>query len=283
MGQAKLLLAFDGVPLIGRVVAALREGGAEPVLVVAPPADAPEGPSVAQAAAAAGAVVITPQSRPPEMRDSVELAIGHLQRAGPPAGLLLAPGDSPAITKSVVRHILLKWRGCPDSIVVPLAARQRAHPIVLPWDLARTIASLPADQGINGLLRSHPARVVEIDVDSPQLADDLDSPADLERWRSALDSGRQRASFPLAVRLFAIARQRAGRSVVEIQLTSPATVGDLRAAMAAQYSELAVLAARAMVAVDSEYAGEATVLVPDSEVALIPPVSGGGTQEKSCP
>ena len=36
MGQPKMLLPFGGQPLIGRVVRALLEGGAEPVIVVAP-------------------------------------------------------------------------------------------------------------------------------------------------------------------------------------------------------------------------------------------------------
>ena len=47
MGQPKLLLEFDGQTLIGRVVRSLREGGAERVVVVAPPADAAEGPAIA--------------------------------------------------------------------------------------------------------------------------------------------------------------------------------------------------------------------------------------------
>ena len=44
MGRPKLLLPFEGQPLIGRVITALRQGGAEPVVVVTPPPDAPEGP-----------------------------------------------------------------------------------------------------------------------------------------------------------------------------------------------------------------------------------------------
>ena len=39
MGQPKLLLEFDGHTLIGRVVGALRAGGVERVVVVAPPAE----------------------------------------------------------------------------------------------------------------------------------------------------------------------------------------------------------------------------------------------------
>src|SRR3954451_21574059 len=96
MGQPKLLLPFGGEPLIGRVVKALLDGGAGSVIVVSPPADQPEGPPVAEAAVRAGARVITPKRRPPEMRESVELALAELERErdGPPPAFLLTPGDS---------------------------------------------------------------------------------------------------------------------------------------------------------------------------------------------
>ena len=60
-----MLLPFNGQPLIGRVVAALRLGGAGPVLVVTPPAEAPEGPPIAEAARQAGAMSSLPRSGPP--------------------------------------------------------------------------------------------------------------------------------------------------------------------------------------------------------------------------
>jgi molybdenum cofactor cytidylyltransferase len=283
MGQPKLLLEFEGEPLIGRVVAALRDGGAEPVLVVGPPADVPEGPPVARAAAAAGATVITPQLRPREMRDSVELAIGQLGRARPPDGFLLAPGDSPAITSAIVRQIVLKWLEFPAAVVVPRAAGRRAHPIVLPWDLSREISALPADQGINALLLAHAERIVEIEIAQPLLAEDLDSPADLERWRTSLETASSRPVFELKVRLFAIAKERTGRAEVLVRLAAPATVADLRAEVADRYPGLASLAPRVLVAVDSEYARDDTPLTPVSQVALIPPVSGGGLIQRSCP
>jgi molybdenum cofactor cytidylyltransferase len=283
MGQPKLLLEFEGQPLIGRVVTALRAGGADPVVVVAPPSDVPEGPPVAEAAATAGASVISPPTRPREMRQSVELAIGQIGRAGPPPAFLLAPADSPAMSAAIIQRILFKWSEFPGSIIVPLAAGRRAHPIVLPWDLTDDIAALPADQGINAIIAARPERIVEIEVSEPLLADDLDSPGDLKRWRNSWDMATGKGTFALRVRLFAIAKDRAGRSEIEVRLARPATVADLRAALAAQHPALAALAPHVMVAVDSDYAADGTSVAPDSQVALIPPVSGGGPFQRVCP
>jgi molybdenum cofactor cytidylyltransferase len=268
MGRPKLLLPFGGLPLIGHVVSALRLGGASPVLVVAPPADAEEGPPIAEAARRAGADVITPASRPAEMRESVEIALEQLGRDGPPRGLVLTPGDSPGITPEIVRLLLEGSSRAPGSMILPRAGGRRAHPIVLPWELACQIPRLPRQQGIKSLITTQPERVIEIELPHPELADELNTPEDLERWRRRLESS-------LSVRLFAVARERAGRAQIEIDLVLPATVADLRLVLALQYPELAPLAPSVSIAVDSEYATDATLILPGAQVALIPPVSGG--------
>ena len=78
------------------------------------------------------------------------------------------------------------------------------------------------------------------------------------------------------VRLFALAKERAGRPEVEVGLTPPATVGDLRERPASVHPQLGPLCAGAMIAVDEEYASDETPVSPASRIALIPPVSGGG-------
>src|SRR5581483_10763849 len=77
------------------------------------------------------------------------------------------------------------------------------------------------------------------------------------------------------VRLFALARERVGRPEVRIELPEPATVADLRAALASQWPDIAPLWSRVLIAVDSEYAADDATITPDSQIAVIPPVSGG--------
>ena len=79
----------------------------------------------------------------------------------------------------------------------------------------------------------------------------------------------------LAIRLFAIARQRAGTDEVFIDLEEGATVAGLKQAVAVQVPELAPMLGSMMVAVDGEYADEERTIGRRAEVALIPPVSGG--------
>jgi len=77
------------------------------------------------------------------------------------------------------------------------------------------------------------------------------------------------------LRLFAVAKERAGRPMIELELSEPATVADLKRALAAAVPELAGLLPMIRIAVDSEYAEEDASIPVGAQLAAIPPVSGG--------
>ena len=75
------------------------------------------------------------------------------------------------------------------------------------------------------------------------------------------------------LRLFGPAREAAGVGVAEVE---GATVAEVMASAVDRYGErFAAVAATCKVWVDAEPAGPASVVPPGSEVALLPPVSGG--------
>jgi molybdopterin converting factor small subunit len=77
------------------------------------------------------------------------------------------------------------------------------------------------------------------------------------------------------VKLFAVAKQVAGGGEVALEVADDATVADVETALLAAVPALAEVMAHARWAVDTEFARRATVILARSEVALIPPVSGG--------
>lgn len=77
------------------------------------------------------------------------------------------------------------------------------------------------------------------------------------------------------VRLFAVARQIVGSESIAVILSDPATVVDLRHAIARDWPGLASLLPRMMIAVGAEYASDDRPISEGCEVAVIPPVSGG--------
>jgi molybdopterin converting factor subunit 1 len=77
------------------------------------------------------------------------------------------------------------------------------------------------------------------------------------------------------LRLFAVVRTTVGRSHLELQLPDGATVGQLRFKLAEDYPALADVLPTCLFAVNGGYARDEEVIPAGSEVACIPPVSGG--------
>ena len=77
------------------------------------------------------------------------------------------------------------------------------------------------------------------------------------------------------VKLFAVAKQRVGRDFLEVALPDAATIRQLRGAIVEQVPALADVIAHSRFAIDSNYADDTSLVSAMSEIAIIPPVSGG--------
>jgi molybdopterin synthase sulfur carrier subunit len=77
------------------------------------------------------------------------------------------------------------------------------------------------------------------------------------------------------VRLFAAAKEFAGSESIEVDLPAACTASDLRGAILEAIPRLKLFGSSLRIAVDAEYANDSTPIHATSEVACIPPVSGG--------
>lgn len=82
-------------------------------------------------------------------------------------------------------------------------------------------------------------------------------------------------NMTVRLELFALARQRAGRDSLQLDLAPGATVAHLRSSLAARVPELAGMLPHCMFAIDAQYAEDEAVIPQGALVACIPPVSGG--------
>jgi MoaE-MoaD fusion protein len=87
------------------------------------------------------------------------------------------------------------------------------------------------------------------------------------------------ALMRVSVRLFAVLRERAGASLINIELPERATVEDALNVLR-QRRELADVLARlpVRIAVNREYVEPGDALHADDELALISPISGGSDE-----
>jgi molybdenum cofactor cytidylyltransferase len=196
MGRPKLALPLGGRTVLEHVIAALRLGGAEHVIVVVGPHVSELTPLV-QNAGANPCLLAEPT---PDMRATVEQGLRWIEerfQPRPDDRWLLAPADHPVINADVVRQLLSRFGEGSSSIIVPVHNDRRGHPTLFAWKHVPGIRTLPADQGINAYLREHSAETLELAVDDPGVLIDLDTPEDYDRLiRSFAERNSQTSGSP---------------------------------------------------------------------------------------
>lgn len=131
--------------------------------------------------------LVIPPTPPPDMRASVQHALNHVASHCHPSdrdAWLLVPADQPTLRPEWISALADARSGAPDGILVPTHSGRRGHPVLFPWPLAAEVPRLPADTGVNQLLRTFAARVREIPVPDPAVLTDLDTPDDYRRLRN---------------------------------------------------------------------------------------------------
>jgi molybdenum cofactor cytidylyltransferase len=181
MGRPKLSLPLGDRSILEHVIAALRTGGADQVVVVI----GPHVPELAPLAETAGAHVCLLAEPTPDMRTTVEHGLQWIEdhlRPAPTDAWLLSPADHPTLDAAVVRELCDSFRSDPShSILVPVHGDRRGHPALVAWRHVEGIRALPSDRGINAYFREHTTEVREVPVSSAGVLCDLDTPEDYER------------------------------------------------------------------------------------------------------
>ena len=177
MGQPKLLLPLGGATVIARLLAALDHPAIAVRIVVVRPDDEPLRAEVQRS----GGIALQPAEPPPDMRTSIEHALASIQdrfTPRPDDGWLLVPADHPVLDRGLVERVIAAWQAHRPEILVPTCGGRRGHPTVFRWNLAAAVPRLPADCGLNQLVRDGGQEVLEVELGDPALLTDLDTPAD---------------------------------------------------------------------------------------------------------
>ncbi len=181
MGQPKLLLPVGGETVLARVLGAVRAGGVADVLVVV----GPHAPALAEAARAGGAHVLILAEDTADMRATCIHGLDWLAARFTPAnddGWLLLPADHPTCRPQIVQALLAAAAQHPErSIIVPVHAGRRGHPVWLRWRHTAAIRALPENQGLNRFIRERTAETLELDWQDAEVLRDLDTPEDYRR------------------------------------------------------------------------------------------------------
>ena len=182
MGKPKMGLPWGNTTVIGQVIATLVEVGLDDVVVVTGGGrkeveralnGLPQGWSVR--------AVFNPDFTAGEMLSSLQRGVVALGEAFDAA--LIALGDQPQIQTAVVRTIMDTYIQSGASLVIPSYAMRRGHPMLIARSLWAGLLALRPPQTLRELIQVYQDEIVYVNVDTPSILQDLDTPEDYRQFK----------------------------------------------------------------------------------------------------
>ncbi len=179
MGQLKQLLPWGNVSVIGQTISNCRAAGLHQIIVCT----GNQSELVAAEAHKFGVTTVyNADYETGEILSSIKAGVAALPASILACLVLLA--DQPMITPAAMHHVIASWNMQSDALLVPVYAGQWGHPVLIGRDYFPALQQLPSNARARTLLVQNRAQLTEIEVDSPIILADLDTPADYAHWHS---------------------------------------------------------------------------------------------------
>jgi molybdenum cofactor cytidylyltransferase len=177
MGTQKLLLPIGDRPVITRIVEELLASPVDQIIVVV----GAEEQRIREALNERAVTIIRNPAEHGDMLSSVRCGLRALPEAC--EAILVVLGDQPGLTRGLVTELIRAFRSRGRRIVVPVCAGRRGHPLLFAASLKGEVLVKYDGVGLQGLLETHAAEVLECPVASPAMLEDMDTPEDYERLK----------------------------------------------------------------------------------------------------
>jgi molybdenum cofactor cytidylyltransferase len=176
MGRPKMTLPWGKTTVIQSVISILEESQIGDILVVTGGARE----EVEKALKGSRArTVFNPDFQFQEMLSSLKVGLKNLTPHRTAALVVL--GDQPQIERKVVREILAFYQNTGADLIVPSYRMHRGHPWLVSRPLWVQIHELSSDQTLRDFLNQQAEKISYLNVDTPSVLKDLDTPEDWQR------------------------------------------------------------------------------------------------------
>ena len=179
MGQPKMLLPWGDTTVLGRVISAYQEAGVENIIVVT---GAVREQVTAIARQYAVSIVFNEQYTSGEMLSSLQCGLRAAMNGAAEAALI-GLGDQPQVQARCVKVVCETFGGRRANLIVPSFERRRGHPWLVGRPLWNELLGLRAPQSPRDLLNRHADEIQYVEVDTPSILADLDTPQDYQNGR----------------------------------------------------------------------------------------------------
>jgi len=177
MGALKALLPFEGQTIIETIIATLSRCSLEEILVVI----GHRSDEIGSVLASYPVRIVHNTGYQRGMLSSVQAGI---ERASNQAdAYLICLGDQPSLQQQTIQRLIDAFKGAKPGIYVPCYQGQAGHPLLLSAHYREEIKELDPAIGLRQLLQRHPDAVQHVELDAPEVLEDLDTPADYRRLK----------------------------------------------------------------------------------------------------
>ncbi len=175
MGEAKLLLPFGEKTIIETVLDNVIQSKVEKILVVLGSAREKIEQKIKNYSLK---IAFTPNFRS-GMLSSVHAGFQVLPDNAQAALVVL--GDQPSISTSVINELIDTYKRTRKGIVLPVYKSERGHPVLIDMKYRSEVENLSPDIGLRGTVYNHPEDILEVDVETSSIFQDIDYMEDYKK------------------------------------------------------------------------------------------------------
>jgi molybdenum cofactor cytidylyltransferase len=177
MGRPKMTLAWRETTVLGRVIQAFHEAGVHEVVVVTG-GDVEDVKMIVEAHKARA--MFNPDFGREEMLSSLQVGLQSMQDVTTAA--MIALGDQPQIQEETILRIAHEYEQTASPLIVPSYQMRRGHPWLVARELWGQILAMHAPQTPRDFLNQQSNAIHYVNVETPTILQDLDTPDDYTRF-----------------------------------------------------------------------------------------------------
>lgn len=186
MGQPKLVLKIDGIPIIAKVARAALESRLKRIVLVS-------GGHINDIGRALNDLIFHVKLNQvtnlhPELGMSTSLGIGISHIAFEASGAMIILADQPFLTTEIIDHLLKEWSKDSSQIVVPTVMGRKTTPVIFPKQLFSELKEVMGDMGGREIIDRHAHNVALVEIGTIYDDSDVDSFSDYERLKKSRQS-----------------------------------------------------------------------------------------------
>jgi len=95
--------------------------------------------------------------------------------------VLVVLGDQPKISTTVINKLIDAYKSSGKGIVLPVYKKERGHPVLIDVKYGEEVENLSPEVGLRGTVYNHPEDILEVDVETSCIFQDIDYESDYKR------------------------------------------------------------------------------------------------------